>query len=39
MLLSIQKQDFKDIEIIFIDDCSKNNSVNLIKELMEIDIE
>ena len=33
-LLSIQNQDFKDIEIIMIDDCSKDNSVNLIKELM-----
>lgn len=33
-LLSIQNQDFKDVEIIIIDDCSKDNSVNLIKELM-----
>ena len=33
-LLSIQNQDFKDIEIIMVDDCSKDNSVNLIKELM-----
>ena len=33
-LLSIQNQDFKDIEIIMIDDCSIDNSVNLIKELM-----
>ena len=33
-LLSIQNQDFKDIEIIMIDDCSKDNSVNLIKKLM-----
>jgi hypothetical protein len=33
-LLSIQNQDFKDIEIIIIDDYSKDNSVNLIKELM-----
>ena len=33
-LLSIQNQDFKDIEIIIVDDCSKDNSVNLIKELM-----
>ena len=33
-LLSIQNQDFKDIEIIMIDDCSKDNSVRLIKELM-----
>ena len=36
-LLSIQNQDFKDIEIIMVDDCSKDNSVNLIKELMLID--
>ena len=36
-LLSIQKQDFKDIEILLIDDCSKDNSVSLIKELMEKD--
>ena len=36
-LLSIQNQDFKDIEIIMIDDCSKDNSVNLIKELMLTD--
>ena len=33
-LLSIQNQDFKDIEIIMMDDCSKDNSVHLIKELM-----
>ena len=33
-LLSIQKQNFKDVEIIIVDDCSKDNSVNLIKELM-----
>ena len=36
-LLSIQNQDFKDIEVIMIDDCSKDNSVNLIKELMLTD--
>ena len=36
-LLSIQNQDFKDIEIIMINDCSKDNSVNLIKELMLTD--
>ena len=35
ILLSIQYQDFKDIEIVMIDDCSKDNSVNLIKELMK----
>ena len=34
-LLSIQNQDLKDIEIVMIDDCSKDNSVNLIKELMK----
>ena len=33
-LLSIQNQDFKDVEILMVDDCSKDNSVNLIKELM-----
>ena len=33
-LLSIQNQDFKDVEIIMIDDGSLDNSVNLIKELM-----
>ena len=33
-LLSIENQDFKDIEIVMVDDCSKDNSVNLIKELM-----
>jgi len=36
-LLSIENQDFKDIEIIMIDDCSKDDSVNLIKELMTKD--
>ena len=34
-LLSIQNQDFKDIEIIMIDDGSQDNSVNLIKDLMK----
>ena len=33
-LLSIQNQDFKDIEIVMVDDCSKDNSLNLIKKLM-----
>ena len=36
-LCSIQNQDFKDVEIVFIDDYSKDNSVNLIKELMQKD--
>ena len=34
-LMSIQNQDFKNIEIIMVDDCSKDNSVNLIKKLMK----
>ena len=34
-LLSIQNQDFKDIEIIMIDDGSQDNSVELIKDLMK----
>ena len=34
-LLSIQNQDFKDIEIIMIDDGSQDNSVHLIKDLMK----
>ena len=34
-LLSVQNQDFKDIEIVLVDDCSQDNSVNLIKELMK----
>ena len=33
-MLSVQNQDLKDIEILMIDDASKDNSVNLIKELM-----
>ena len=36
-LASIQNQDFKDIEIIIIDDCSKDNTVGVIKELMKKD--
>ena len=36
-LFSIENQDFKDIEIIMIDDCSKDNSVKLIKQLMKRD--
>ena len=34
---TILKQELKDIEIIFIDDASKDNSVDYIKELMEKD--
>ena len=33
-LRSIQNQRFKDIEIILIDDCSTDNSINLIKKYM-----
>ena len=33
-VLSIQNQDFKDIEIVIIDDNSLDNSVSLIKEMM-----
>ena len=36
-ITSIHNQDFKDIEIIIVDDCSKDNTVNVIKELMEKD--
>ena len=36
-ILSIQNQDFKDIEIIVVDDQSTDNSVGLIKELMKIE--
>ena len=36
-LLSIQNQDFKDIEIIMVDDFSQDNSVALIKELIKKD--
>ena len=32
-LLSIQNQNMKDIEIVIIDDCSKDNSVELIEKL------
>ena len=36
-LLSVQNQDFKDIEIVIIDDHSIDNSLNLIKKLMDKD--
>ena len=36
-ILSIQNQNFKDVEIIIVDDCSSDNSVLLIKELMKKD--
>lgn len=34
-LTSIQNQDFKDIQIIMVDDFSEDNSVNIIKKLMK----
>ena len=36
-ILSIQNQNFKDIEIIIVDDASKDNTVTIIKELMKND--
>ena len=36
-LLSIQNQNFKDIEIVMVDDGSKDNSIGLIKKLMRTD--
>ena len=36
-LLSIQNQDFDDIEIVIVDDYSKDNTIKLIKEFMEKD--
>jgi glycosyltransferase involved in cell wall biosynthesis len=36
-LLSIESQTFQDFEIIYIDDCSKDNSIKLINELKLID--
>ena len=36
-LLSVQNQDFKDIEIVIVDDHSTDNSVNLIKKVMDKD--
>ena len=37
VLRSIQNQDFLSLEIIIVDDCSLDNSVGLIKELMKED--
>ena len=34
---SIQNQQFNDIEIIFVDDCSDDNSVKLIEKYREED--
>ena len=34
-ILSIQNQDLKDVEIVIVDDGSKDNTVNLVKELMK----
>ena len=36
-LRSIQHQNFKDIEIIFVDDCSKDNSIKTIEEFQKKD--
>ena len=36
-LRSIQNQKFKDVEIIFVDDCSKDKSVKLIEEYKKKD--
>lgn len=36
-LISIQRQSFRDIQIIMVDDFSEDNSVNIIKELMKDD--
>ena len=34
-ILSIQNQDLKDLEIVIVDDCSMDDSVALIRELMK----
>ena len=36
-LLSIESQTFQDYEIIYVDDCSTDNSIKLIKELKLVD--
>lgn len=35
--VTIEHQTLKDIEIIFVDDCSKDNSSQIIEEMMQID--
>ena len=37
-IYAIEKQDFKDIEIIIIDDKSKDNSIGIVKQLMKKDL-
>ena len=36
-LKSIQNQNFRDIEILLINDCSKDNSINIIEKYIKID--
>ena len=36
-LISIESQNFNNLEIIFVDDCSKDNSVNVIQKFQEND--
>jgi glycosyltransferase involved in cell wall biosynthesis len=35
---SVQNQNFRDIEILLIDDCSKDNSLSIIKQLQQEDL-
>ena len=37
-LKSIQNQNFRDIEILLINDCSKDNSINIIEKYIKIGI-
>ena len=37
-IYAIEKQDFKDLEIIIIDDKSKDNSIGIVKQLMKKDL-